>query len=221
MKITLNLKPMAIIQNFINTKDKEKVGNVQCYKRWGKNVLRTVPYNPNSPAQKTNRSRMKKLSPLIHQVIDHINIAYEGLIHGKGNSAFNHLVGININCCFIKNTSTIDPGLFVLSDNDGSFIDNVVLSSTVANTITATFNSNAQNDDEATDPVRVYGFHVEENKMWLFNQVATRSTGTITLTRCDMSGLNIAVYIECLDRVNLLMDNPRHIIKYVGTVIVI
>jgi hypothetical protein len=164
---------------------------------------------------------MKKLSPLIHQVIDHINIAYEGLIHGKGNSAFNHLVGININCCFIKNTSTIDPGLFVLCDNDGSFIDNVVLSSTVANTITATFDSNSQNDDEGTDPVRVYGFHADENKIWQFDQSSKRSSGNLTLTCSDISGLTIAVYFECLDRLSLINGNPKHIIKYVGTATVL
>jgi hypothetical protein len=76
----------------------------------------------------------------------------------------------------------------------------------------------SQNNDEAADPVRAYGFHAEENKIWLFDQVATRSTGTITLLRPDMSGLNIAVYFECLDRVNLLMGKPKHVIKYVGAV---
>jgi hypothetical protein len=33
-----------------------------------------------------------------------------------------------------------------------------------------------------------------------------------------MSGLDIAVYLECLDRVNPLMGKPKHVIKFVGTV---
>jgi hypothetical protein len=123
--------------------------------------------------------------------------------------------------CFIPNTPDIDPAMLVLCDNDGSFVKNVVLSSSAANTITVTFNSNAQNADEAADLVRAYGFHVEENKIWLFDQFATRSTGSITLTRPEISGLNIAVYLECLDRVSLLMDKPKHVIKYVGTVTVL
>jgi hypothetical protein len=212
---------MAIIQNYINTKDKEKVGNVQCYKLWGKNVLRTVPYNPRTPAQQIYRMRYKKLSPLFHQVVDHINIAYDGLIHGKGQSAFNHLVGINVKCCFIKDTTTIDPGFFLLCENDGSFVNRVVLTSSVANTITGTFNSNAQNDEEGEDPVKAYGFYVDGVQIWQFDQSAKRSSGTITLTRPEISGLTIAVYFECLDRINLVNGNPKHIIKYVGTVTVL
>ena len=155
---------MAIIQNYINTKDKEKVGNVQCYKRWGKYVLRTVPYNPRTPAQQNQRMKVKKLSSLIQQVNDHINIAYDGLIYGSGHSAFNRLFAINVKCCFIEKTTTIDPSLFVLCDNDGSLVNNVILTSSFINTITGTFNSNTQNDDEGEDTVKAYGFDVEGNK---------------------------------------------------------
>ena len=35
-----------------------------------------------------NRMRFKKLSFLIHQVNDHIDIAYDGLIYGSGHSAY-------------------------------------------------------------------------------------------------------------------------------------
>jgi hypothetical protein len=90
-----------------------------------------------------------------------------------------------------------------------------------ANTITATFDSNAQNDDEGKDPVKAYGLDVEGTNIWQFPQSSIRNTGTITLTRPDMSGLIIAVYFECLDRVNLLMDKPKHVIKYVGTITVL
>jgi hypothetical protein len=109
----------------------------------------------------------------------------------------------------------------VLNDKDGSFVNNVVLTSTVANTITGTFNSNAQNTDESNDPVKAYGFHADGNKIWQFEQAAIRSTGNITLTRSEISGLNIAVYFECLDRVNLLNGEPKHVIKYVGMVKVV
>jgi hypothetical protein len=81
--------------------------------------------------------------------------------------------------------------------------------------------SNAQNTDEGADPVRAYGFYTDGNHIWQFEQSATRSARTITLMRPDMSGLNIAIYFECLDRVNLLMEKPKHVIKYVGPVNVI
>lgn len=163
--------------------------------------------------------KFKKLILLFHNVIKYINVAYAGSVQGR--SPFNLVVSINKNNCFINNTTSIDPSLFVLCDNDGSFVTNVVLTSPVENTITGTFNSNAQNDDEGTDPVKAYGFYTDDNKIWQFDQSATRSTGTITLTRPDISGLTIAVYFECLDRLNLLMDEPKHVIKYVGTVKVI
>jgi hypothetical protein len=212
---------MAVIQNYINTSDKENVGNVQCYKRWGKYVLRTVPYNPRTPAQQAHRMRFKKLSLLVHQVIDCINLAYAGSVKGIGMNPYNRVMGINTKNCFVSNTGSIDPGLLVLCENDGSFVNNVMLSSTTANTIIGTFNSNTQNADEDDDPVKAYGFDVAGNKIWPFGQEAIRSTGTIKLTNPETSGLNIAVYFECLDRVNLLNGNPKHVIKYVGTITVL
>ena len=117
-------------------------------------------------------------------------------------------LGINVKCCFVNKTTTIDPSFFVLCDNDGSFVNDVILTSSVENTITGTFNSNTQNDDEGEDPVKAYGFDVEGNQIWQFDQSAKRSSGTITLTRPDISGLTIAVYFECLDRINLVMGIP-------------
>ncbi len=109
----------------------------------------------------------------------------------------------------------------MLCDNDGSFVENVVLSSTAVNTITGIFDSNAQNADEDDDSVMAYGFYAEGNKILRFDQTAVRSTGVVTLTKSDMSGKEIAVYLECLDRVNLLNGKPKQVIKYVGTVVVI
>jgi hypothetical protein len=108
-----------------------------------------------------------------------------------------------------------------LCDHEGSFVDNVVLTSTVANTITGTFNSKAQNTEEGDDVVKAYGFYVDGNQIWQFDQVAIRNTGTITLSQPGMSALNIAVYFECLDRLSLLNNKPKHVIKYVGTITVL
>jgi hypothetical protein len=207
---------MAVIENFIPRKDMKDMGNVQIYKLYGQNILRTKPYNPNTRAQKITRMRFKKIVLLIKQVFIFINTAYAG--PRKGLHAHPHIISINKKQCFVENTIIIDPGLFVLCDNNGSFVGNVVLTSTVANTITGTFNSKAQNDEEAEDPLYAYGFDVVGNKIWHFDQSATRSSETITLTRPDISGLTIAIYFECLDRVNLLMNKPKHVIKYVGTV---
>jgi hypothetical protein len=218
LSINLKIKPMAIIQNYINTKDKEKSGNVQCYKLNGQYILRTVPYDPKTPAQLAHKMGFKKLSFLIHQVIDHINIAYKGLRKGHGFNAYAYVMGINIKRCFADKRYVIDPCLLVLCDNDGSFVSDVILSSSVENTITGVFKSNAQNDEEGDDPVRAYGFDAEGNKIWQFDQSAKRSTGTITLTRSEMTGLTIGVYFECLDRISLVDGNPKHIIKYVGSV---
>jgi hypothetical protein len=206
---------MAIIENFISRKEMKEMGNVVCYMRYGKCVLRTKPFDRKTPAQLAQRMRLRKLQILVCQVLKYINMAYAG--SAKGKSAYNRVLSINMKNCYIDNTSSIDPSLFVLCENDGSFVDNVVLSSTVANTITVTFDSNTQNDDEGTDPVKAYGFYADGNKIWQFEQTATRSTGAITLIRPEMSALNISVYFECLDRVNLLNGNPRHVIKYVGT----
>jgi hypothetical protein len=96
--------------------------------------------------------------------------------------------------------TSADPRFLVLCDNDGSFVNNVVLSSSVANVITGTFNSNTENDNESNDPVKAYGCYAEGNIIWQFDQATIRSAGTITLTRPDISGLDIAVYFECLDR---------------------
>jgi hypothetical protein len=213
---------MAIVENPRIGKARGRVGNVEFTTQYGENVLRSKPLkikNPRTPAQQFVRGRFKKLIFLVRQVLVYINDAYAGSV--KGMSAHSRIMSINMNNCFIDGTASIDPGSFVLCDNDGSFVDNVVMTSPAANTITGTFDSNAQNDDEGNDPVKAYGFYADGNKIWQFDQSATRNTGTITLTLPDMSGLNIAIYFECLDRVNLLMGKPRHVIKYLGTVKVI
>lgn len=212
---------MAIIEHFIPRKDMKDMGNVQIIKRWGKYVLRTKPYDPKTPAEQANRMRFKKLALLVHQVKDCIDLAYAGLIHSVGHCAYNCVLGINMKHCFVNNTSTINPRLFVLCDNDGSFVTDVVLSSTVENTITGTFNSNTQNADENADPVKAYGFYADGNQIWQFDQSATRSSGTIILIKPEISRLAIAVYFECLDRINLINGNPKHIIKYVGILTVL
>ena len=208
---------MAIIENPIPRKDRKNLGYVEFYTdKFGHHILRTKPFY-RTPAQKAYCLGFKRLSNVLSQVTDPINEAYAGSV--KEVSPFNHNMAINTKSCLVGKNYAIDPSLLVLCDNDGSFVANVVLTSTVANTITVTFDSDAQNADEDKDPVKAYGFNVKGKKIWQFDQAATRSTGTITLTRPQMSGLNIAIYLECLDRVNLLNGNPKHVIKYVGTVL--
>ncbi len=213
---------MAIIENFLTKKDRKDMGNVSFYVCRGKYILRSKPLKTKrkrTPAEKINSMRLKKLVLLVKQILKYINAASPGKRQGK--CAFRRFMSINLKKCFVKNTYTIEPSLLVLCDNEGSFVANVILNSTVKNKITGTFDSNAQIDDEGEDSVKAYGFDADNNKIWLFDQAAIRKTGTITLTHSEMSAMNIAVYFECLDRVNLLNDNPMHIIKYVGNVKVI
>jgi hypothetical protein len=213
---------MAIVENPKIGRTKGSVGNVVFFTRNGQNIIRTKPLevkNPKTPAQEFTKGRFKKLILVLKQVLVYINAAYAGSVEGM--STHNRVMSINKKNCFFEGTTSIDPSLFVFCENDGSFVDNVVLSSTSADTITGTFNSNAQNAEEEEDPVRAYGFHAEGDKIWQFEQSAIRKTGTILLTKPEISGLEIAVYFECLDRVNLLMGKPKHVIKYVGIVRVI
>ena len=98
---------------------------------------------------------------------------------------------------------------------------NVVLESTETSTIKMTFESNAQNADESGDFIHAYGFSPDLNRLWRFDQEAIRKCGNILLRNAEMSGLTISVYPECLDRINTLDNNPRHVIKYVGSIHVI
>ena len=213
---------MAILQNPLIGRARRKLGNTVFQTLYGQNILKSKPLtvkNPKTPAQVLVRDRWSKLTKLIKQVTNYINTAYAGSVQGM--TVFAYVSGINAKNCFIDNSSDIDPTLLKLCDHDGSFVDNVVLTSTVANTITGTFNSKAQNVDEGTDPVKAYGFYADGNQIWQFDQTAVRSTGTITLTRPGMSAINIAVYFECLDRLSLLNNKPKHVIKYVGTITVL
>jgi hypothetical protein len=212
---------MAILQNPLIGRAKKKLGNTVFSKQFGKNTLRTKPLdvkNPRTPAQMAVRKRMKKLVQLIRQVINYVNAAYAGSVQGM--SPYNRIISLNMKNCFIDDTSNIEPTMFKLCDNEGSFVDNVVLTSTVTDTIEATFNSRAQTPDEEGDKVKAYGFHADGNQIWKFDQEETRSLGTLTLTRPNLTALNIAVYFECLDRLSLVNGNPKHVIKYVGTVTV-
>ncbi len=210
---------MAIVENPKIGRTKGSVGNVVFFTRYGKNMIRTKPLeikNPKTPGQEFSRDRFNKLLLILHQVLRYINVVYAGSVEGM--STYNRVMSINKKKCFFEGTTSIDPSLFVFCENDGSFVGNVVLHSIEANTITGTFDSNAQNAEEEEDPVRAYGFHAEGDKIWQFEQSAIRKTGTIILTKPEISGLNIAVYFECLDRVNLLTGKPKHVIKFVGTI---
>jgi hypothetical protein len=212
---------MAILQNPLIGRAKKKLGNTVFSTQFGQNTLRTKPLtikNPKTAAQVAHRTRMKKLAKLLRQVVNYINTAYAGSVQGM--SAFSYSMSINMQNCFIDDTSSIEPSMLVLCDHEGSFVDNVVLTSTVTDTIEATFDSMAQTADEEGDKVNAYGFHADGNQIWKFKQDATRSLGTMTLTRPKMTALNIAVYFECLDRSSLVRGNPKHVIKYVGTVTV-
>jgi len=213
---------MTIVANPLIGVARKKMGNVVFTTQWGQNIMKTKPISikdPKTPRQLAYRERFTKLNGIIRQILHPINRAYAGSI--KNMSPYNRVMSINMKNCFIDGTSSIDPSLFVFCENDGSFVDKIVLSSTTTNTITCTFNSKAQNADEDADPVKAYGFNPDRDKIWKFQQVATRSTGTLTLGNNEISGLNIAVYLECLDRITLIDGNPKHVIKYVGTVAVL
>ena len=206
-----------IIENYIRPKDRKKLGNVVFYVMHGKNILRTKPISKTA-SQKLMGLRGKKVMGLINPVYKYIKTAYDGWFQVKGLSAYCRLMSINLKKCFINNPESIEPGSFVLCENEGSFVGNVVLTSTAANTITGVFSSNAQNEDEERDIVYAYGINHKSNKSWHFDQEAIRDTGTISLSHPGMSGSAISVYFECLDRVNLQFGKPKHVIQYVGTV---
>ncbi len=213
---------MAIIEHALTAKERKNMGNIEYYVRYGKHTIRSKPLpgeTCKTPGQKMTIERTKLFASLYSQVKDSVKLAYAGL--ERGISAYRHVLMLNNNKCFIGDTASIDPRLFVLCDNEGSFVDNVVLSSTSADTITGTFDSNAQDAGEEGDPVRAYGFYAEGYKIWQFEQIAIRKTGRIELLHPDMSTHDIAVYFECLDRGNLINGEPKHVIKYVGTVKVI
>jgi hypothetical protein len=208
---------MAKIEHLPPKKDRKNFGNLEFYTdKYGNNIMRSKPLDV-CPEMKTGRLRMKKLQKLIIHVSENIKTAYAGTVFKKFLGGYNRVFSINIKQCFIGDTDRIDPARFVLCDHDGSFVDNVTLVSNAKDTITGTFDSNAQNEAEGNDPVKVYGFDVSANKIWQFKQDAIRNTGTVTLTHTEMWKHNISVYFECLDRVNLLNGNPKHVIKYVGT----
>ncbi len=198
------------------------MGNIEYYERYGKHIIRSKPLpgeRCKTPGQQMTLERVKILASLYSQVPECIKTAYAGL--EMGMSAYRHTLLLNNNKCFIEKTGLINPSLYMLCNNDGSFVDNVVLSSTSAGAITGTFNSNTQNVEEEGDPVRAYGFYAEGYKIWQFEQIAIRNTGRIDLLYPDISTHDIAVYFECLDRGNLINGEPKHVIKYVGTVKVI
>ena len=175
---------MAILQNPLIGRAKKKIGNTVFSTVFGQNILKTKPLsikNPKTDAQMAARKRVIKLAKLLRQVVNYINTAYAGSVQRM--AAFSHVMSINLKNCFIDNTASIEPSMLVLCDNEGSFVDNVVLTSTVIDTIEATFDSRAQTADEEGDKVNAYGFHADGNKIWKFDQDATRSLGTMTLTR--------------------------------------
>jgi hypothetical protein len=211
---------MAIVQNPIIGKAKQKFGNAVFSTQVGKNTLRTKPLsikNPRSIVQVAYRNHLKTLVALLRPLKDDINTAYGSSV--KGMSPFNRVISINMKQAFDDESNYIVGERLVLCDNEGSRPYSFVLSTTdKPGDVHLTWQSKPQNSAEASADMIFYIFNTQTNKIFKYHFPSHLSRNECTLSLGDQNGALLHIYSCTYDFLNFLDSRPRAIFTYCGLI---
>lgn len=177
---------MAIVQNPIIGKASGSVGGVTFTTWKGKNVLKSKPTsvsNPDTPAQKTQRSKLTLIVSVYRLIAAMVVIGFENLAIGK--SIYNAFVSQNIQDATLGSAvgpATLVPeNLLVSKGTIGSTPITSVITEGTGDGIAVEFGAAIPVGGASTD--LGYGLAYNRNKdHWYFSTVAdARSEGAISL----------------------------------------
>jgi hypothetical protein len=215
----LILNHMAITQNPIIGKAKQKFANAVFSGQFGKNTMRSKPFsvkNPRTEGQVLTRDRMRLLGSLLKQVKSSINQAYRSSI--KGMSPINHVVGVNMKHAFDGDTATIVPAQFVICDNDGPRPESFVITAPVAGTAHVVYTADPQTPAEGALDMTFFFFNPAAGKLRKCATTCLYSAQVVDLLIPGQSGALLHIYSCTPDTLNPLNGRPRQIFTYCGSV---
>lgn len=174
---------MAIVQNPITGRTKNKFGTAVFSKHFGKNTMRSKPLdvkNPKTAGQVKQRTKFKTVVELIRQVLPLINEVYAGSL--RSMSPFNKVTSINVKTAFVGEPPVLDHTKVVLCDFDGSTVINVTLTGQAAQVMDITWDPDTDVQKELDAPLTFVLFNCGTNKGVIYRDVALRSAGLASIT---------------------------------------
>lgn len=212
---------MAIVQNPITGRSKNKFGTAVFSTQFGQNVMRTKPLEvktPKTPAQQAQRAKFTLVVDLMKQVLTTINEAYENRITNM--SPYNRVVGLNLKESFDSITGEYDYKKAIFCDLEGSNVSDVALTFNTGHTITIDWDANTTDADELAAPLKFLVVNSDKNKVKLISNGVLRSSGTTTVTvpaRWYDDIVSVQVMAEDYTYENPTAEDPnpmRYIIEY-------
>jgi len=208
---------MAIVQNPITGRTRNKFGTAVFSKQFGQNTMRTKPAgmrNPNTPAQATQRLKFLTIVNLVRQVLLLINSVYGSTL--KKMSPFNRIVSINLKNAFNGYPPVLDHTKVVFSEFEGSTISSVELTALPNQEIEVSWEPNSNDPDEMQTPLTFILINCSTNKVKLYPDVVVRNAGSFTITApVEWVGDMTALHVLTIDYSQVASGgNPQGIIKF-------
>jgi len=173
---------MAIVQNPITGRSKQKMGNVVFSTIFGKNVLKSKPLtvaNPRTDKQKTQREKFSAMIETLRIVLPFVKIGYK--IVATGMSAFNKANMENIKVFLTGTTGAIVKHFDLLSVAMGSLsgVQSGAAVAAAGRKVTFSWDDNSgQGDAQATDIAMM--IIVSDTKRNMVMDVALKTRADLT-----------------------------------------
>ena len=173
---------MAIVQNPITGRSKNKFGSAVFATQYGKNTMRTKPIevkNPKSPDQVNQRNKFSLMIATGRQILDTLKVSYKS--EAVNMSAFNAFVSHNIKTAIIGTPGNYEVDYPSLLVSKGTLVKplNPAATSATAATISRTWTPPLSSTDAAnSDLLCCLNYNIDKN-LWLAEITTTqRSVGT-------------------------------------------
>ncbi len=207
---------MAIVQNPITGRSKNKFGTAVFSKQYGKNTMRAKPLdvkNPKTAGQVKQRNKFSIVVELIRQVLPLINEVYAGSL--KKMSPYNKVTSINVKTAFVGEPPVLDHTKVVLCDFNGSTVRNVTLTGQPAQVMDITWDPGTTEQEELDAPLTFVLFNCSTNEGVIYRDEALRSAGLASITAPPVwVGEQTALHILTTDVSKKVKGNTMRLIKF-------
>ncbi|MFK5856093.1 MAG: DUF6266 family protein [Bacteroidota bacterium] len=207
---------MAIVQNPITGRTKNKFGTAIFSKQFGKNTMRSKPLevkNPRTAGQVKQRTKFSTVVELIRQVLPLINEVYAGSL--KKMSPFNKVTSINVKNAFTGDPPVLDHTKVSLCHFEGSSVNNVTLTAQADQVMDINWEPHTNEQEELDTPLTFVLFNCTSNLGIIFREVALRSAGTASVTLPpSWVGNMTSLHIVTTDVNQKVKKNTMKLIKF-------
>jgi len=207
---------MAIVQNPITGRSKNKFGTAVFTTQFGKNVMRTKPLevrNPKTEGQVKQRNKFTITVDLVRNVLPLINEIYAGSL--RKMSPFNKVTSINVKNAFAGEPPVLDHTKVALCDFEGSSVNSVTLLAQPNQAMDVSWDPGTSIQEELDSNISFVLFNCSSNKAVIYRDVAPRSDGYATVVApVYWVGEMTALHILTIDVNQIVSREHMKLIKF-------